>query len=351
MISLCITATFSTLFASTIQKNKIAQITQLIQSSDTAEHTINQKKRDKTVQAYTTYNNARNLNRSSTKNIYTSNSNMPSKPNRDIYIDTKNAFILQLIGKYRISVPKQGRGEISIEEKYHDAFTLSFPNQDETIFTGQGKQIAYNTILYKDTLRVLTVLNNADTPTKYRYKIHIPTEGKLIKLKDGGILILDKNETLFGGFTPPSAIDKKGKKIPTHYEIQGDELIQVIEHLSVNVTYPIIAGSYAARGLIHKAKWQRGYILGQWRWVLSIGLTKWGQVYSGNSLIGVYGFDEVVRGTKIYTNREGLKDQFICKQKYANYRDSHKKYYLNEWRPHIGYEATVQDKCNPSLNN
>jgi len=361
MISLLITATFSTSFASAIQKNKIAQITQLIQASDIANNTIRQRNKGKTVQAYTTYTNARNQNEFSKNKIYTSN-NKPLKPNK---IDTQNNFVWSTYDGYKVRIPKQGRGAITVEKIDHYSFTLSFPNQDETIFTGQGEKIIYNTILYteyqnntdvvvetyEDSIRVLTVLNNADTPTKYRYKIHIPRKGKIKKLQDGGIIILDQNETLFGGFTPPLAIDKKGRKIPTHYEIKGDELIQVIDHLNVNVTYPIVAGSYGGTNLIHHANWMREYILGQWRWILDVHPTQWANIYSNNYLIGVYGAEELVRETKIYTNAQGLKDQYICKQKYTNYRDTFYRFYLNEWRPYIGYDATVKDKCNPEINN
>jgi len=296
-----------------------------------------------------------------------------SLPRAKKMLQNKTKFSL-LNSKYNITVPTTATGLIKLQKSHynnsimarakHDKdrntqFTISLPNQNESTFTGKAKVASDNSIVYanyqentdvvvqafKDSIRVLTVLNDADAPTEYRYKINIPADGKVKKTKNGGILIFDKNNKLFGGFAPPWAVDKNGEKIPTHYEIEDNELIQIVNHLNVNATYPIVADPYGGYNLIWGGSWRWEKKDNVWGWVLYAFPTNWARRFGGNYWVGVYGFNELYNKGWIDLNYAGMRDQFICHHQYAYWRKG--AYHLEEWRPNVGYWHTVAALCNP----
>lgn len=58
---------------------------------------------------------------------------------------------------------------------------------------------------------------------------------------DGGVEAFDHDGTLIATAPAPWARDAKGTPVPTHFEIDGTTLIQVVEHRSGEYTYGIVA--------------------------------------------------------------------------------------------------------------
>ena len=44
--------------------------------------------------------------------------------------------------------------------------------------------------------------------------------------------------------------------LTTHYEARGNKLMQVVEHLNINVAYPAVADPYYGTDMIKKAFWK-----------------------------------------------------------------------------------------------
>lgn len=271
--------------------------------------------------------------------------------------------------KYTISIPTTSRGSITLNEKLPQAsqkaaslkldpyhFGFSLPNQGSNTFSGKAKVANDHSVIYssyqedtdvavqayKDSVRILTIINGVDAPIEYTYDVNVPSGGMLKKIKGGGIFVLDKNEKMVGGFAPAWAVDKKGKEIPTHFEIRGNMLIQVVEHLSVDATYPVVADPYGGHTLIGKSKWR--YRSGGWK--LSVVPTRWGRASGGNYAAANEAWAELVNSDMIFENYYGMRDQYICHHIYAWWRLG--TYNLEEWRPNVGYKATVSAYCNPS---
>ena len=119
------------------------------------------------------------------------------------------------------------------------------------------------------------------------------------------IVVVDKNNMLIAGFGEAWAKDANGKDMPTNYEIKDGSLIQKVDHNQPGVQYPVVADPYLWIDLIDSAEWlQRG----------------------------------------INTNIGGLRDQYICHQQFAFFKD---RWNLDEWRPDVSYPATVAAGCNP----
>lgn len=60
-------------------------------------------------------------------------------------------------------------------------------------------------------------------------------------MPDGSAIALDDDGDELAVAATPWALDANGTKVPTHYEVGGNTLIQVIEHKDGNFEYGIVA--------------------------------------------------------------------------------------------------------------
>jgi hypothetical protein len=79
--------------------------------------------------------------------------------------------------------------------------------------------------------RALINVTGPAAPQRYEFAL----AGKVSTLKlndDGSVGAYDSAGRLIGGFTAPWARDATGRPVPTHYEVRGITLVQIIEHRS-----------------------------------------------------------------------------------------------------------------------
>lgn len=112
---------------------------------------------------------------------------------------------------------------------------VSYDNQDGTSTVPVAKE--------DGSLQFTTIIDDAGAPETYSYGLALPEGYELLASDQGeGIAIASTDATdLLGVFAAPWAVDADGRNVPTHYEIQGDALVQIIDHASGSFTYPIVA--------------------------------------------------------------------------------------------------------------
>ena len=94
-------------------------------------------------------------------------------------------------------------------------------------------------------LQLLTTLSGPSAPERYTYEIHLPSGASLKPSADGGVQALRSDGSLLTAATAPWARDANGQKVPTHFEIVGNKLIQVVDHREVeNISYPVVADPF-----------------------------------------------------------------------------------------------------------
>jgi hypothetical protein len=139
-----------------------------------------------------------------------------------------------------IAVPDRGRtvhaGGLSIT--YPAAASTSRAIDDHTrVFDGRHfDQVVQS--LGKDDVRMLTVLSDADAPTRYDYSF---AGHELRKLDDGyvGVLDADSGEPV-AVIEPAWAKDAHGRAVETRYEINGSTLTQVVD-VDESTAFPVVA--------------------------------------------------------------------------------------------------------------
>ncbi|MCJ1706550.1 hypothetical protein [Microbacterium sp. VKM Ac-2923] len=99
-----------------------------------------------------------------------------------------------------------------------------------------------NTVVPTDSgAQLLTTLSSTEAPTSYAYDI-ASTDGSTVAVADDGsaLVIATSGEVLLRA-EAPWAVDARGTAVPTHYELDGNKLVQVVDHTRGDYAYPIVA--------------------------------------------------------------------------------------------------------------
>ncbi|MCZ2404395.1 DUF2599 domain-containing protein [Paenarthrobacter sp. Z7-10] len=168
-------------------------------------------------------------------------------------------------------------------------------------------------ILKQDaSVQLNTVIQGANAPASYVYPVNMPAGAKLSANDDGSVTIVDSVGNFLGGISAPWAVDAGGGSVPTHYDISGSSLIQVVD-LSHVTAYPVVADPWFGIALIQKTVWSYAYKNDP---RLMVYPTVWGRAWSGPALWKVQ-WSEVITKTTSYRSRANTPDmyyQFVCHQ-------------------------------------
>lgn len=197
-------------------------------------------------------------------------------------------------------------------------------------------------------IRVQTVLHDDAAQRRHEYAVVVPPGGRIDRTEDGGLLVLDASSVPLGGFGAPWAKDATGADVPTHYQVTGDVVTQVVE-VGSTATYPVVADPWLWVDLVQSARWvQRPD-----GWTLEVTPTGWARANAGGYAVGAAGWSELYAkyrnvGRGIRYNLDGMRDQWICHQQIVAIRAPRKPTWnLDEWRPNYSYAQTVNASCNP----
>lgn len=189
---------------------------------------------------------------------------------------------------------------------------------------------------------IAAVIESADAPSSYAFDFSGDTDitAELGEI-GGGVLFLDGDEVV-GGVLPPWAFDADGLEVPTHYEISGDSVVQVVDHVGGRFTYPIVADpTYYGESLISKvtatsSPWETHVYKSSW-WNTNI--------IAGNVIVKYQITDEYARITPSTYDTTGARQQVSCHVWFAPLKDP---WNIELWRPTVGEAATAAASCNPS---
>jgi len=156
-----------------------------------------------------------------------------------------------------VDVPKDAADGVGITSNDGATLTVTPPVADAS---GTGKVVADGVVAYpsKDGsatavqatdnggVRMLTVIDNADAPTRYPYNVSVPDGGSIKLNDDGSAVVFDGSGQPIASVAPPWATDANGNAVPTHFEVNADgtTLTQVIDHNANGVAYPVTADPF-----------------------------------------------------------------------------------------------------------
>ncbi len=116
------------------------------------------------------------------------------------------------------------------------------PSGVRTLKTGENVMLVTFAPEDRSTFRAVLVIDGEEAASKYRFTKAVP-EGHTAKIQaDGSIRFFDAEGGEAGGIAPPWALDAEGKKVPTSFALDGDTLIQTVDH--DGAAYPAIADPF-----------------------------------------------------------------------------------------------------------
>ena len=83
------------------------------------------------------------------------------------------------------------------------------------------------------------VIHNETAPTAYEFDVTLPTGFKMSENGAGGVNILNADDGIEGIIAAPWAFDADGEAVTTQFKLNGDTLVQTVEH--ADAAYPVIA--------------------------------------------------------------------------------------------------------------
>lgn len=98
------------------------------------------------------------------------------------------------------------------------------------------------------SVQVTTIIASAAAPQEFSYGLSL-SDDAAISIDDSGVILVTSGETLVLGVAPPWAVDATGAQVPTHYDLRGNTLVQVVDHTSASFEYPVVADPWLGAAL------------------------------------------------------------------------------------------------------
>lgn len=134
-----------------------------------------------------------------------------------------------------------GATSVSIGLPALEGASTAVPLESGAITYPSSGGVANTVIPVIDGVQLLTTIASADAPTSFAYQIDVREGGSVRVLEDGSVMVADADGNPLMTAAKPWAVDADGISVPTHYEVHGSELVQIVEHSASDHTYPIVA--------------------------------------------------------------------------------------------------------------
>lgn len=130
------------------------------------------------------------------------------------------------------------------------------------------------------SVQFASILQNSDAPTDYSYEFGLPKGSRVVLSENGTVAILGANGNYLGGIARAWATDSRGASVPTHFEVAGKRLIQVVDHKRLPYSYPIVADPWLGFDMIGSTTWTSP---SPYSPTLSIYPTPWGRAVAAST--------------------------------------------------------------------
>ncbi len=192
-----------------------------------------------------------------------------------------------------VKIPKSGGNSIILSDNVNDVISMELPGE---VSSSKGMLTDNGTIVYTskveavnvgvqfiqehsggivfETLRTMVTIESPDAPKEYSFRYNLPAGYQIVTDRDysekyatgeekefyydngfcGEVYILNENNVIIETIDPAWAKDADGNAVKTHYKINGNELVQIIEFNDQTV-FPVVADPTA-----HPTKTSKVYL-------------------------------------------------------------------------------------------
>lgn len=183
------------------------------------------------------------------------------------------------------SMPSDSSQSLRIAAKLGQSFKLRLPFSDGAIkglpllksavsFNNRNGSISIVIPKSDASVQFATIITGPFAPKGYVYELQLP-QGLDARLNvSGGVSLTDSKGQWLGAIASPWAVDSRGMRVKTHFDLKDSKLTQFIDHGVAGVTYPVIADPWLGFDQISKTSWTSD---GDYSPTLSVFPTLWGR--------------------------------------------------------------------------
>lgn len=219
------------------------------------------------------------------------------------------------------------------------SFSLTAPEDTATT--------EFHPVLMKDASALIAIVITAPGEEEFTFALDTPAGATARLEDDGSVMFVDDEGNYQGGVASPWARDSNGADVPTHFELNGDSLVQRVDLDSVPAdAYPVIADPWAGHQLV-AAAWVTNQ--GGTKYVVNATPTSWGEFYRGIDTHKAHVAELKAKlGSLAYKVTPTIDNQFICHVAYG-FLSGGKTYNMESWRPnhHWSAQGNPFTQCNP----
>lgn len=150
-------------------------------------------------------------------------------PNADVDIPAVGSADIVVggdIGDGTLGIPATGRGAVG--------------DDGTTVFDGSSRDSAIAVQTTETGVRAVVDIQSEDAPESYDFQLGGDIANLTLEA-DGSVTIRNVDGKISGQVATPWAYDANGTSVPTHYEVTGTTLTQIVEHKGGGFVYDIVA--------------------------------------------------------------------------------------------------------------
>ncbi len=150
-----------------------------------------------------------------------------------------------------VEIPVDPTGQISVEAESGSTIDIGIPgatSANDAVVSEDGTVVYTEALpdtsiaaqaLANGDVRALINIEGPDAPIEFAFPVDIPGEGGLTLNDDGSIDVWDEDGSTVALVASPWAVDADGYALETYFAVDGETLVQVIDH--EGATYPVVA--------------------------------------------------------------------------------------------------------------
>lgn len=113
------------------------------------------------------------------------------------------------------------------------------------------------------SLSIASVIAKGSSAREFEYALKLPSGYNLrLDKTSGAIALVDSKSGWLASIAAPWAVDALGQDVPTHYEVIGNTVTQVVDTSTKDFTFPIVADPWFGASYIQKTVWSTN----AWKW-------------------------------------------------------------------------------------
>ena len=154
-------------------------------------------------------------------------------------------------GDTNVEIPVDPAAQISVEADSGTTINIGIPgaaSANDAVVADDGTVVYTEALpdtdiaaqaLANGDVRALISIAGPDAPSQFAFPVDIPGEGGLTLNDDGSADVWDEDGTTVAVVASPWAVDADGSAVETHFVLDGQTLVQVVDH--EGASYPVVA--------------------------------------------------------------------------------------------------------------